>query len=1165
MAPEAAKSASAQPGEAESENESLKLSFCVPVYNLEAYLDECLESLTGQTYQNIEVICVDDGSTDGSPEKLSTWTKRDIRVRVITQANAGEGAARNAAIQHATGDYVAFVDGDDFIDVRTADLTLEAAQRTDADIVVYGGRAFPDVDWITDTFGPRDAALVGNGADILLAEQGCIPSACNKLYRRSLLSANDARFDENLRLGPDLNFQFKVFPLATRITLVSDRLYHYRYNREGSAINQNYAKRVSQLMQHLELFDITAANWQARGLLEGRKTEFLGAIELIFGDFNLLEPAEMHRYACAFAPVFERYFTRDDLHPRMGIEALMRYCLMLDLADSDGTASSIARLVRPWRRKMKLVELYRAVRYGRSPKGEASATAASETSSRAQSEAASTSEAQLPEVSIIIPAFNAEATIERALYSALAQEGARVQVIAIDDASTDQTPIILDAFAEVCPNVQVVHHEHNRGRLEARRSGIQAARSEWCMFLDADDELLPDCAQRLFEGQRGGFDIVQCSFEIRTIDYIEPDELRFTQQFCAVPNCRAFGDDVCDLVFGARKTTWSLCGKLLRTAQLREAMEHIAPATLNQAEDCCIFFIVSCLATSYRGIGGYEGYVYNIDEGGSDARWSSMDLQQFRFTCNFVSAMDAIQRFLVNTDRMTNPKLRAAYRTTRHEHAITVADKLLQKVRKPERAEAFDIFASEWPRQEAVAMIAESGWNAPAATWEDVHAARTLACTPRKLRTIGIYHSSMGTGGAERIGALLARLWAAQGMKVVVFADCPQAECAWKMPEQVEWVQLPASEAVTPATYQMRADALAQGIARTSVDAFVYQQWWNPLLPWDMMAIKACDVPVCLLTHGSFDTLFYMGRIREYELTKIFRYADALVVLTEADVQFWQRFNPRVFQMSNPVMHSFDDAANRMPSEPLADEAGSACEDSVCSNKSILWVGRLSEVQKRPSEAIRIMARVIASEPEATLTLVGPSDADELANLQALVHELGLEGHVVFAGAQADVAPFYEKATAYLLTSRFESWCLSLAEAMDAGLPTVMYRLDHLTLARSNEGIIAVEQGDRDAAAQAIVELIRNHALREKMGHAAQARLAEVERFDLTGLWDKVFAALSQGSPNREGFEAADAQWDLLFSGLEAGLEEAANQPFFSFVMRKGLGFARRMKHRLIG
>lgn len=1161
MASKTAQSIATQTGETASE--PLKLSFCVPAYNLEAYIDECLESLTGQTYQNIEIICVDDGSTDASAEELRNWAQRDARIHVITQANAGEGAARNTAIAHATGDYIAFVDGDDYIDTRTAAVTLEAAQRTDADIVVYGGRAFPDVDWITDTFGPRDAALAGNGADILLAEQGCIPSACNKLYRRSLLDSSEARFNENLRLGPDLNFQFKVFPLAKRVTLVSQRMYHYRYNRNGSAINENYAKRLNQLMQHLELFDITAGEWQARGLLEGRKAEFLGAIELVFGDFKALQPAEMYEYACAFAPVFERYFTRDDLHPRMGVEALMRYCLMLDLAESDGSTGDIMRLIRPWQRKMKLVELYRAVRYGRLSKGEADAPAG-ETGARSEGEAGIAQAPELPEVSIIIPAYNAESTIERALYSALGQVGVRVQVIAVNDASTDETPIILDAFAEVCPNVQVIHHEQNRGRLEARRSGIQTAQTPWCMFLDADDELLPDCAQRLFEGQRGGFDIVQCSFEIRTINYIEPDELRFTQQFCAVPNCRAFGDDVCDVVFGARKTTWSLCGKLLRTDQLREAIAYIPPATLNQAEDCCIFFIVSCLAESFRGIGGYEGYIYNIDEGGSDARWSSMNLEQFRFTCNFISAMDAIAHFLTETGRMTNPKLRAAYLTTRHEHAITVADKLLQKVEAGKRAEAFDIFTSEWPCEEAVAMVAESGWNAPAATWEDVHAAQVLTCGARPVHTVGIYHSSMGTGGAERIGALLARLWAKQGMKVVVFADCPQAQCAWKLPDRVEWVQLPAYESIQPATYQQRANALQRGIEQYQVDAFVYQQWWNPLLPWDMMAIKACDVPVCLLAHGSFDTLFYMGRIREYELTKIFRYADALVVLTGADVQFWKNFNPRVFQMNNPVMHSFEDAANQP--KGVLPEAETACADEHAAGQGphILWVGRLDEVQKCPSEAIRIMARVVASAPDATLTLVGPADDAVLDELRSLVRELGLEQHVIFAGTQTNVAPYYENATVYLLTSRFESWCLSLAEAMDAGLPMVMYRLDHLTLAQENEGIIAVDQGDRTAAARAIVALLHDEPLREKMGNAAQARLAQVEQFDLAAFWDEVFAALSQGSPSREGFEAADAQWDLLFSGLEAGLEEAANQPFFSFVMRKGRNFARRMKHRLI-
>ena len=90
-----------------------KISVIVPVYNVENYLDGCLESLVAQTYQDIEIVCVNDGSTDGSREKLRQWAERDGRVRVIHQSNAGVSAARNAGIEAATGEFVCFLDPDD--------------------------------------------------------------------------------------------------------------------------------------------------------------------------------------------------------------------------------------------------------------------------------------------------------------------------------------------------------------------------------------------------------------------------------------------------------------------------------------------------------------------------------------------------------------------------------------------------------------------------------------------------------------------------------------------------------------------------------------------------------------------------------------------------------------------------------------------------------------------------------------------------------------------------------------------------------------------------------------------------------------------------------------------------------------------------------------------
>ena len=120
-----------------------KVSLLVPICNVERYLRECLDSAIAQTLKDIEIICIDDGSTDGSPAMIDEAARADARVKAIHQANAGVSAARNHGLELACGTYVLFVDSDDFIRHDTCELLHKIAERDTADIVVFGGKTFP--------------------------------------------------------------------------------------------------------------------------------------------------------------------------------------------------------------------------------------------------------------------------------------------------------------------------------------------------------------------------------------------------------------------------------------------------------------------------------------------------------------------------------------------------------------------------------------------------------------------------------------------------------------------------------------------------------------------------------------------------------------------------------------------------------------------------------------------------------------------------------------------------------------------------------------------------------------------------------------------------------------------------------------------------------------
>ena len=123
---------------------NVKVSVIVPVYNVEAYLEECLQSVIGQTFSEIEIIIVNDGSTDGSKGIINRYQASDSRIRVLEQQNRGQSAARNAGLRVAQGEYILFVDSDDYIH-KDCIKTLYEHAKQELDLVLYGAHIFTDV------------------------------------------------------------------------------------------------------------------------------------------------------------------------------------------------------------------------------------------------------------------------------------------------------------------------------------------------------------------------------------------------------------------------------------------------------------------------------------------------------------------------------------------------------------------------------------------------------------------------------------------------------------------------------------------------------------------------------------------------------------------------------------------------------------------------------------------------------------------------------------------------------------------------------------------------------------------------------------------------------------------------------------------------------------
>ncbi len=228
--------------------EKIKVSIVIPIYNASKYLNKCLESVINQTYQNIEIILVDDGSKDNSGEICDVFAKKDNRIIVIHQKNCGVSTARNNGIKKASGKYVSFIDSDDMVH---PDYITKLVNKLDGNNL-----SICQIDNFHDSViyddNERETIKLDKIHFIELCKFLLLNTPCCKLYDMNIINKNNIYFDSNLSLGEDLLFNLVYLKYVDNITITNQKLYYYRKD-ENSTLSTVYNPKMFDIQ--LLLFD----------------------------------------------------------------------------------------------------------------------------------------------------------------------------------------------------------------------------------------------------------------------------------------------------------------------------------------------------------------------------------------------------------------------------------------------------------------------------------------------------------------------------------------------------------------------------------------------------------------------------------------------------------------------------------------------------------------------------------------------------------------------------------------------------------------------------------------------------------------------------------------------------------------------------------------------
>lgn len=258
-----------------------KVSIIVPVYNVEEYLPECIDSLIGQTYKNLEIILVDDGAKDKSGNICDEYAKKDERIRVIHKKNGGLGDARNTGAKSATGEYLLFIDSDDWVHEDLVKKTFEAAEAKNADIVLFHFARVEEgkitgSSSVNVNVPVNEALSVENNPQIIVSSW----SGVDKLYRRSFWEENAFQFTVG-RYFEDLGTIPKVMAMAKKVVHIPDVLYYYRIRKSSIMHDPNLEKKY---IDRIFVMEDVLAYYKEHGIYEKfeKELEYLVLKNLYF-------------------------------------------------------------------------------------------------------------------------------------------------------------------------------------------------------------------------------------------------------------------------------------------------------------------------------------------------------------------------------------------------------------------------------------------------------------------------------------------------------------------------------------------------------------------------------------------------------------------------------------------------------------------------------------------------------------------------------------------------------------------------------------------------------------------------------------------------------------------------------------------------------------------
>ncbi len=705
----------------------------------------------------------------------------------------------------------------------------------------------------------------------------------------------------------------------------------------------------------------------------------------------------------------------------------------------------------------------------------------------------------MSKVSVIIAAYNVEKYISEAINSAVAQTLKDIEIVIVDDHSTDKTYDIVSEYAKLDDRIKLIRHEVNSGLVRVRQTGLKNSSGEYVMFLDGDDKLTTNACKKAYEA----------------ITKEKTDMLRFDLDFSFDPSTqydKNIEDNIRKDMYSAPHKLISLSkaglldkeavgdivdfqmwNKIYKRSLLEKAAEHLPDEYINMAEDVLYSFFIQYHARSYSYISD-RLYVYRFGCGVSTN--FELTTKQIESYAKMVYISNYLNEFTKKTD--SQEECKHALRKVNYQTYRCIAGTYIHRVPSEKKAEYISAMLDREDIElgELILGISEKFYGTedivtPERIAEEFSSLDVFKSKKTEAKTIGVYYFRMYNGGVEKVISLISDTWVKAGYSVVIFTDEGPNKDDYYINPSIKHVTVPALKEKNFFERKERIESFRKALIENNIDVMVYNAWESPELLLDEMIIKSCGVNLIVHMHNLFCVQIdgYDACFAYYHsiLHKLYAFADSIVAISDVDSAWWQSLGLRTFKTVNPI--EFNANASIAP----------------LSGHNLLLVARI-DTTKRVLDAIKIAELVRKEIPDVKLTVVGKGDdPDYKRGIDSYISENSLEDLVNMAGFQSDMSPWYSSADVQLSTSMFEGSPLCWLEGKTFGLPLVCYELPNLDFTRDGRGMEIVPQQDIEAAAKAVIKILKDDDLKKEMGRQARESAEEYLSVDLAKRWHDIF------------------------------------------------------------